>query len=141
MLCRRTRPMTLCQRSRSHSEVKIKKICKFCLVHSFVKMLTIVDNCVDYNANVSKSKVKVTRDVKGQNIMIYTLSGLYCCIFMKLGKYVYYNKLCRCVAYKTMTMSKVKVTIRGQRSKCCNLYLVQAILTSQVIVSSLHLVS
>ena len=37
--------------------------------------------------------------------------------------------LSRCVAYKTHDyMSKVKVTLRGQTSELCNLYLVQAIL-------------
>ena len=50
-------------------------------------MLTMVSNYVDYKAFVSKSEVKVTHDVKGQNFKIYTLSWPYCCIFMKLGKY------------------------------------------------------
>ena len=49
---------------------------------------------------------------------------------------------CRCVAYKTHdSMSKVKVTLVGQRSIFCNLYLVWAITSQVIVVSSWYLVN
>ena len=78
-------------------------------------------------------------EVKGQHFAIYILSRPYCCVFMILLKCVDYNnnnKLCRCVAYKIHdSMSKIKATLSGQRSKLCSVYLVWTIALQVIVIS------
>ncbi len=52
-----------------------------------------------------------------------------------------FTLICRGVTYKTHDyMSKVKVTLRGQKSKLCNLYLVKPTTSRVIVVSSWYLV-
>ena len=75
-----------------------------------------------------RSKICNLYFVRAVTSQVIVVSSLY---FLQM-----FTLICRRVAYKTHdSISKVKVTLRGQRSKLCNLYLVWAV-TSQIIVVS-----
>ena len=129
----RTRPMTPCQRSTSHLEVKGKKYSYFIsycfILWNFVEMFNMLCRRVTYKTHDSMSKVKVTLRVKRSKMCNLCLVRAITSKVIVVSSWNFvemFTMFCRCVAHKTHdSMSKVKVTIK--KSKMFNLCLVQAI--------------
>ena len=107
-------------------------------------MFSIMSRPVEYKILDSMSKVKVT--LRGQMSKLGHLYLVWAVTSQVIVVSPWYlvemlSIMSRCVAYKTHdTMSKVKVTLRGQRSKLCNLYLVWPTTSRVIVVSSWYLV-
>ena len=109
-----------------------------------VEMFSIMSRRVAYKTHDSMSKVKVT--LRGQRSKLghlYLVRAVTSQVIVVSPWYFVemFTLICRGVTYKTHDyMSKVKVTLRGQRSKLCNLYLVRPTTSRVIVVSSWYLV-